>query len=99
MPELRMNQDDPLDSGLSSFDGRTSVPQRELMSFIDTVSQMLGPESCVLLKEIWLDELACMDCMPEPSSSQWHLVTLAALRRLAMRLITNDCGSTHSWGV
>jgi hypothetical protein len=99
MLELRMNHADPRHPGLLSSDGRTSLPERELLGFINTVSEMIGPEANVLLREIWLDELASLDCMPEPSSSEWHLVTLAALRRLAMRLITTDCGPTHSWGV
>ena len=90
MHELRMNQSDSQYPGLSSFDDRTSLPQRELLSFINTVSEMIGPEARGLLREIWLDELACMDCMPEPSSSDWHLVTLAALRRLAIRLIATN---------
>jgi len=94
-----MNQPDPRDPGLSFSDGQTSLPERELLGFINTVSEMIGPEANGLLREIWLDELACMDCMPEPSSSEWHLVTLAAFRRLAMRLITTDCEPTHSWGV
>jgi len=75
------------------------LPQRELLGFINTVSEMIGPESNGLLREIWLNELACMDCMPEPSSSEWRLVTLAAFRKLAMRLIAMDHGPTLLWGI
>ena len=80
-------------------DGTTSLPQHELLRFIDTVSGLIGTEPRNLLKEIWLDELACLDCMPEPCSSEWHLVTLAAFRRLGFTLIGMDSGSTQLWGM
>ena len=99
MSELRMRKGDPPYSSLTPSEGRTSLPYREMLSFINTVSQMIGPESRVLLREIWLDELAWMDCMPEPSSSDWHLVTLAVLRRLAIQLMPMDESQMPSVGI
>ena len=99
MYELRIKKDEGGPSGCSQVDDSTSLPQRELLSFIDTVSELIGTEPRSLLREIWLDELACLECMPEPFSSEWRLVTLAAFRRLAIRLIRLDCGATHLWGI
>jgi hypothetical protein len=62
-----------------------SVAERELLVFIDTAAELVGRDARGRLREIWLDELACMDCMPEPSSPKWRLVTEAALRRLALQ--------------
>jgi hypothetical protein len=99
MHELPMKQSGVWPVEVSSVDDGTSLPQRELLGFIDTVSGLIGTEPRSLLKEIWLDELACLDCMPEPSSSEWHLVTLAAFRRLAIRLIGMESDSTQLWGL
>jgi len=60
-----------------------NVAERELQSFIDAVTDFFGPEKTKFLTEIWLDELASMERMPEPTSPDWHLVTLAASARLA----------------
>ena len=64
-----------------------SLPERELHSFIGAVAELFGREQSEFLKEIWLDELASMDAMPGPTSSDWRKVTLAAWARLAHRLI------------
>jgi hypothetical protein len=62
------------------------MPQRELLSFVSAVRDLLGSEQTIVLTEIWLDALASMECMPEPESIQWRLVTLGAWARLAERL-------------
>lgn len=98
MHELRMKQSEGWPESVPSVNDGASLPQRELRSFINAVSELIGPEPQGLLREIWLDELACLDCMPAPSSSEWRLVTLAAFRRLAMRLIAIDRDPNHLWG-
>jgi len=92
MHELRMNQNVGVAVSMPLMDDGTSFPERELLSFIEGVSELIGPESQNRLREIWLDELACLDCMPGPSSSEWRQVTLSAFRRLAMRLT-----ASHPW--
>jgi hypothetical protein len=70
-------------------DGRAkSAPELELLNFIDSVAMLVGPGSTRTLTEIWLDELACMDCIPEPNSSDWRMVSLAASARLASKLMS-----------
>jgi len=67
--------------------GPVTAAERELAVFVSSIRDCLGPEQTRFLTEIWLDELASMDFMPEPSSPNWRLVTLAASARLASRLI------------
>jgi len=64
----------------------SSIPERELQAFVSSVTELLGIEQTRVLTEIWLDELASMEVMPEPMSTQWRLVTLGAWSRLAGRL-------------
>jgi hypothetical protein len=64
-----------------------TVAERELRSFVGSVIDLLGPEGAKFLEDIWLDELAEMERTPEPTSSQWRLVSIAASSRLAGRLM------------
>ena len=64
-----------------------TVAERELRSFVGSVIDLLGPEGAKFLEDIWLDELAEMKRTPEPTSSQWRLVSVGASSRLAGRLI------------
>jgi hypothetical protein len=72
-----------------------TLPERELLSFVKAVTELLGAEQTRVLTDIWLDELASMEAMPEPSSAQWRLVTIGAWGRLAGRLfdvcLNGDC--------
>lgn len=73
---------------LPAPDGRAaSAPERELHSFIDSVAKLIGLDSTRVLTEIWLDELACLDCAPEPDSNNWRVVSFAASTKLATKLI------------
>jgi hypothetical protein len=73
----------------------SSVPERELLGFVSAVTDLLGSQQTRVLTEIWLDELASMEAMPEPTSTQWRLVTLGAWARLSERLfdvcLSGDC--------
>lgn len=64
----------------------SSVPERELLGFVSAVTGLLGAEQEKVLTDIWLDELASMETMPEPTSRQWRLVTSGAWAMLARRL-------------
>jgi len=72
-----------------------SVPEGELLGFVGALTELLGAEQTGVLTEIWLDELASLETMPEPTSTQWRLVTLGAWVRLAQHLLM--FGSTD-WG-
>lgn len=64
-----------------------NMAERELLTFINSVADMFGPDQNKFLTEIWLGALASMDRMPGPTSPDWSIVTLAASIRLATRLI------------
>lgn len=72
-----------------------SMPERELQGFVNAVTEVFGTQQANELAEIWLDELASMEAMPGPNSTQWRLVTLGAWARLANRLfdvcLVGDC--------
>ena len=87
MHELRVSQSTGRPETNSSGDESICMPRRELLAFLETASDFFEAVNRGLLTEIWLDQLACMDRIPEPSSPDWRLVTLAAFRALAERLI------------
>ena len=64
-----------------------SLPERELLGFIDSVSELIGTETTSHLTELWLDELSSMESIPERLSPEWRVVTLRASARLASRLL------------
>jgi hypothetical protein len=68
-------------------DAPVNIAERELLRFVDSVSDMFGPDQSKFLTEIWMDALASMECMPGPTSPDWRLVTLAASVRLAAQLL------------
>lgn len=68
-------------------DSPVNVAEQELVRFIDSVSDMVGPDQRRFLTEIWIDALASMECMPGPTSPDWRLVTSAASLRLAAQLL------------
>ena len=88
MPDLQLNESRVLFAHTGRGDGGTiSEPERELLNFINSVGELMGPGSTRALTEIWLDELACMDCIPEPTSERWRIVSLRASASLASKLI------------
>jgi hypothetical protein len=64
-----------------------SVAERELSEFVNSVTDLLGPDQTRFLTDIWLDAVASMDRMPGPTSPDWRLVTVDASARLARRLM------------
>ena len=48
-----------------------SEPELELNSFINSVTSLIGPGATNFLTELWLDELACMDCTPGRHGPNW----------------------------
>ncbi len=78
------------ESYLTMSDEFLSEPERELRAFIHSMASLVGPGAIESLTELWLDELACMDCIPEPHSPNWRSVSLAASLKLASRVITSQ---------
>ena len=72
-----------VDSDCSSV----SCAERELRNFIHSVSDLIRAEEGAFLREVWLDEVASLARTPEPTSTDWHLVTIGAYLRLAQHLV------------
>ncbi len=68
----------------------TSVPQRELNSFIDSMTRLIGPGASHSLTELWLDELACMECIPGSEGFNWRSVSVSASVKLASRVLASQ---------
>ncbi len=64
-----------------------SMAERELAAFVGAVTALCGPEEARLSAEDWLDELELMDSVPESTTPDWRLITVAATARRAHRLI------------
>jgi hypothetical protein len=93
MPDLQLNETRVLLASAGRGDsGTISEPERELLSFINSVGELMGPGSTRTLTEIWLDELACMNCIPQPISKGWRIVSLRASASLARKLIASQIG-------
>jgi hypothetical protein len=67
-----------------------SEPERELRGFIQSMVSLIGPGADRSLTELWLDEVACMDCIPGPRGPDWRSVSLAASVKLASRMIASQ---------
>jgi hypothetical protein len=69
---------------------RVSEPERELKSFVNSMASLIGPGASRTLTDLWLDELACMECIPEPKSFNWRSVSVSASMKLASRVIASQ---------
>jgi hypothetical protein len=67
-----------------------SEPERELKSFINFIASLIGPGASRTLADLWLNELACMECIPASQSFNWRLVSLSASVKLASRVIASQ---------
>jgi hypothetical protein len=68
---------------------RISEAERELNSFINSMTSLIGTSACRSLTELWLNELACMECIPGSESFNWRSVSLSASVKLAGRVIAS----------
>jgi hypothetical protein len=90
MSELRLTHGHEWAESVSKIrDECLSEPERELRGFIHSMASLVGPGADQSLTELWLDELACMDCIPDPHSAAWRSVSLAASVKLASRMIAS----------
>ena len=91
MTQLRlMHGHECAESHLTIGDEWLTEPERELRAFIHAMASLVGPDAISPLTELWLDELACLDCTPGPQSPDWRLVSLAASMKLACRVIASQ---------
>jgi hypothetical protein len=91
MPELRLIQSHKsIEKAPESGHGCASVPERELNSFINSMTSLIGPGASNSLTELWLDELACMECTPGSESFNWRSVSVSASMKLASRVIASQ---------
>ena len=65
-------------------------PERELNSFIVSMTRLIGPSASSSLTDVWLDELTCMECVPGSEGFNWRLVSLSASAKLAGRVIASQ---------
>ncbi len=68
-----------------------SLPERELREFIHSVVNLIPSDKAGMLTQLWLDEVASLERLPEPASPLWRLVTLRASARLAEKLVALHC--------
>src|SRR4051794_12564559 len=46
----------------------------ELLVFVNSVTDLFGPDQAKFLTEVWMDALASIERMPSPASADWQLV-------------------------
>jgi hypothetical protein len=71
-----------------------SEPQRELNSFINSMASLIGPGASGTLTDLWLRELACMECIPGSETFNWRSVSVSASVKLASRVISSQLSSS-----
>jgi hypothetical protein len=67
-----------------------SEPQRELNSFINSMTSLIGPGASRSLAELWLNELACTERIPGSEHFNWRSVSLSASVKLASPVIASQ---------
>ena len=91
MPELRLIQsEESFEKGTAIDRKPLSDPERELRSFINSMASLIGPGAYGALTDLWLDELACMECIPGSDGFNWRLVSMSASVKLASRVIASQ---------
>src|SRR5258708_38598628 len=79
MSELRLiPSEESIEKGAAIDRKPLSEPERELSSFINSMARLIGPGASRDLTDLWLDELACMECIPGSESFNWRSVSLSA---------------------
>jgi hypothetical protein len=95
MPELRLiPSQESIERATASDHRPLSEPERELNSFINSMTSLVGPGASRCLTDLWLDELACMDCIPGSESFNWRSVSVSASVELARRVIASQLSGT-----
>jgi hypothetical protein len=88
MPEFRLiPRDKSIDRAPGVDRERISEPERELNSFINSMTNLIGSAVSGFLAKAWLGELTCRGCTPGSESFNWRSVSLSASMKLASRVI------------
>jgi hypothetical protein len=96
MSRLRLIRDGEGTEGHSAISNRSvSEPERELRAFVHSMVGLIGPGATKFLTELWLDEVACMDCIAERQSANWRSVSAAASVTLASRVIASQLSNRY----
>ena len=90
---LARNDDASCDAPSSSHE-LISAPEQEMQHFVRALVCLVGQNATPYLMELWLDELACLECMPEYDASLWRKVSVAAATRLASEIMASQLGVT-----
>ena len=67
-----------------------SEAERELNCFVSSMTGLIGPGASRSLIDLWLNELACMECIPGSASFNWRSVSLSASVKLASQVIASQ---------
>jgi hypothetical protein len=96
MSKLRLiPSEESIETGPAIDREPVSEPERELNSFINSMASLIGPGSSRTLTDLWLDELACMECIPGSESFNWRSVSLSASVKLAGRVVASQLSSSR----
>ncbi len=68
------------------YEEQAYLAERELSAFIQSVTELFGPEQARTSAEDWLEEAELMDSPPVLTERNWRSVTIAASARLATRI-------------
>ena len=91
MSELRLiPSHGSIDEAAATRQEPISEAERELNSFINSMTGLIGTSASRCLTELWLNELACMECTPGSESFNWRSVSLSASVKLAGRVIASQ---------
>jgi len=71
-----------------------SESECELNSFINSMTGLIGPGASGTLTDLWLDELASMECIPGSESFNWRSVSVSASVKLASLVISSQLSSS-----
>lgn len=70
----------------SICEGQANLAERELSAFIQSVTELFGPEQARISAEDWLEEAGLIDSRPLAAERGWRWVSIAASARLASRV-------------
>jgi hypothetical protein len=91
MPELRLiPSHESIEEWAAIRREPVSGPECELNRFINSITNLIGPGASSSLTELWLNELACMECIPGSDGLNWRSVSLSASVTLANRVISSQ---------
>ncbi len=90
MSELRLTPSHKsMEQTAASAHEPISEAERELNSFINSVTCLIGPSASRSLTELWLNELACLERIPGSESFNWRSVSLSASVKLAGQVLAS----------